>query len=467
MNSLVEAARQWKVAQSGLFEAINAFHDACTAFEAAADWSHKELGDCTSVEAIIREVAICLPDIKSYRQHLYSAELAVCRIFNNLTSLVPISKLPTEIFCRTLSLAVSSSPCLIDKPNVSEDDEKDGSLGILAVIQLVCSRWRHLVINTPSLWSHVDILGNHPSTGDNDLFSKFTRIRLRRAAGIPICLHFHQTVREYPDFRVALFLQPYLHKAYSVIFSKCPVLLVRTIIETCSSHTVPDLNISSHIPRDLETNLLQTMQLGWPRRTLSRIVDLQIKSSDFRLGSYRPDPLLVMLSSNPLIRTLRLDFMPRHSSREPQSFPRVSLPHLELLEVWGINSYSFLSELTPGTADLDLRLSAPWDEEDFVVELRSFSERSRIKLLTLNTIGDTSLEYLRPCISSMPHLYGLFLDDGFYPYSTKHMISNTLLAGDVPKLDRLPTPGHIWTCSALFPNIKVFGLVSFRSQTGR
>ncbi|KAG8681857.1 hypothetical protein FRC08_015357 [Ceratobasidium sp. 394] len=334
MNSLVEAARQWKVAQSGLFEAINAFHDACTAFAAAADWSHKELGDCTSVEAIIREVAVCLPDIKSYREHLYSAELAVCRIFNNSTSLVPISKLPPEIFCRTLSLAVSSSPCIIDKRNDSEDDGEVSTLGILAVIQLVCSRWRRLVVNAPSLWSHVDILGNHPSTGGNDLVSKLTRIRLGRAAGTPICLHFHQTVREYPDFRVALFLQPYLLKAYSVILSDwCPGPLARTIIEACSSHTVPDLNISSHTPRNLEPNLLQTTQLGWPRRTLYGIVDLQIKDLDPRLGSYHLDQLLAILSSNPLIRTLRLDLVPRYSSREPRSFPRVSLPHLELLEL--------------------------------------------------------------------------------------------------------------------------------------
>ncbi|KAG8730346.1 hypothetical protein FRC10_002851, partial [Ceratobasidium sp. 414] len=461
MESLVDAASQWKVVQSQLVTAINAFHEACVALEAAANRTRNPLGDCSSTKAIMQDINACLPSITSHRRHLYSAELILRRTFNSSTSLVPISKLPPELLCPALSFVIRSSPCIINNRSARGDDGMGLAPEMLVVIQLVCSQWYHLVVNTPSLWSHVDVLGSQPSTGDDGPISKFTQIRLERAVGAPICLHFHKSVREYPDFRVALFLRPYLRSAYSVVFPGYhSERLALTISEVCSSHSAPGLVHPLGTPgNDLPP---RAKHPDWPNRTFYGITDLRIGYMGSGKGSshnsYRLEHLLAMLSSNPLIRILRVHEIPPYFDSGARSPTLISLPHLELLEVGkGITNYDLLTALEPGTVGMDLRLDAPRTEKDLIA-MQSFSERSRIKSLTLKIRTCGKWWYLNPYILSMPHLRALFLDANSSTFDDPDLVKTVLLTGHVPYLERLPADDYIWRCSASFSNLKIIGL---------
>ncbi|KAG8728874.1 hypothetical protein FRC10_004506 [Ceratobasidium sp. 414] len=463
-----DAMGQWKAARSQLTAAVDTFYEACVTLEAAADWTRTTLGDYSSAETIIRDVAACLPNIKSYRRHLYSAELILCRTFNSSTSLVPISKLPPELLCSILSLVLRSSPCIVDNLSTRPDDEVDVALEMLVVIQLVCNRWHHLVLNTPSFWSHVDVLGNYTSTSDDAVISELTHVRLKRAAGAPTCLHFHESVREYPDSRVALFLRPYLHNSYSVVLpGDCNERLFLTISEACSSHCAPDLIRPINAPGN---DLPQAAHPDWPKRTFYGITDLRMGYTGSRMGSqgnsYQLEHLLAMLSSNPLIRILRLRGIPPYFDRDDRNPTLISLPDLEVLEIENVRTdCTLLSKLKAGTVGLDLRLDAPGTEEDLIA-VRSFSERSRIKSLTVKTGLGMNFRYLNPCISSMPHLRALFLDDSTTRDS--ELMKGVFLTGRVPYIQSLPTDDCIWGYSASFPNLKVIGLapsVSWRDTS--
>ncbi|KAG8706150.1 hypothetical protein FRC08_001240 [Ceratobasidium sp. 394] len=458
MPLLIGAMEQWKVAQSQLFDAIDTFHEACVALEAAADPSRTTLDDYSFTESIMRDVASCLPIVKSQiRPRLYSAELILCRMLNTSTSLVPIHQLPPEILCSALSFSIFSSPCFAQQL-ANGPKEHEVCLDTLAILQLVCSRWRHLVVNTPSLWSHVDVLGRHPSTGGDALVSRLTQTRLARAARAPICLHFHKSVREYRDYRVAIFLQPYLRGAYSIILTPpCGELLVRTISEICSNHCAPDLIPHRNTPCN---DLPKAVHLDWPKRAFYGITDLQIESTDLPHKTYHLEHLLGMLSSNPLIRFLRIYQVPSPFDSGIHRRTLIGLSHLELLEFGSVGAeYTLLSMLQPGMVGLDLRLWAPWKEEDLVA-IQSFSERSRIKSLSLKIQYNTELWYLRASISSMPHLRALFLDISWSRHHISDLIEDVLLTGHIPHVARLPTDDYVWECSALFPNLNAIGLIT-------
>ncbi|KAG8706149.1 hypothetical protein FRC08_001239 [Ceratobasidium sp. 394] len=202
--------------------------------------------------------------------------------------------------------------------------------------------------------------------------------------------------------------------------------------------------------------MLKAMHLSWPKMTFSGIIDLRIGYMGPLSDIYYLDHLLAILSSNPLICILHLP--PSFDSDTHSSRTLIRLPHLELLEIGRRKpDYSLLSKLEPGAAALDLRLGAPQTEEH-TIAMQAFSERLRIISLTMKIEGGTKLPYLRPCISSMPHLRTLFLDVGFSRAHILDYMESALLTGYVPYLESLPVNDYGWCCSANLPNLKIIGL---------
>ncbi|KAG8713202.1 hypothetical protein FRC08_013572 [Ceratobasidium sp. 394] len=90
---------------------------------------------------------------------------------NRRTSLTPINALPLEILSRILALSKQYCNHL-----PLEDHSYD--------ITTVCTRWRQLAINTPSLWTHIDVGPVTPITS--------TRLLLERTKDTLVHIHVYE-----------------------------------------------------------------------------------------------------------------------------------------------------------------------------------------------------------------------------------------------------------------------------------
>ncbi|KDN38551.1 hypothetical protein RSAG8_09440, partial [Rhizoctonia solani AG-8 WAC10335] len=146
----------------------------------------------------------------SYEPKIKQAEATVCGARNRLTQLTPGSSLPPEILGRIFHLV--AKPCDIIVHKDEEYDSQTSGSGSSEVVNAdigrdserrrnkqlenfpthldnlsrVCSYWRQIAINTPSLWTHVDVL---PHKSLHEAFLARAEVYITRADPLPIELH--------------------------------------------------------------------------------------------------------------------------------------------------------------------------------------------------------------------------------------------------------------------------------------
>ncbi|CAE6519271.1 unnamed protein product [Rhizoctonia solani] len=360
----------------------------------------------------------------------------------------PINILPDEILLRIFSILVTWDATYYghwdSKRRLLEHDRHIcKSRGIHAtIISRVNTSWRHLVINTSSFWSHIDLYFEH---GCWLPLGTLSRQCLRRVKDAPIELHI-SCGQIHRFYTAAVTIPNYLRdqKITSLILTTLYPAVIQPMVgaylnEGTRSNLTQlkvELVSSGHdqsavcVPAAAQTNqeqltenLLQldTLRLSgvtmnWTGARFSGLVDLQ-------LHNVRPSPsmdqIYDMLAASPGLHSIELKRLHLKSSSFTGSRPtlRINLPRLSFLSLGGgdcnfVNC--FLEVIEPGMGQLCLKLSIPKASSK---ELESLRVPHNIPTLSLS-IPDLPIVLLGQMLSSQKDLTTLALAnqyiDDFY-----------------------------------------------------
>ncbi|KAG8714856.1 hypothetical protein FRC09_017180, partial [Ceratobasidium sp. 395] len=183
---------QWQAAHDNLIQATQTFLDTSNTLLRFIDESPDGLGRHGSTEDAVLGVYKQTQIIPVTKKRIGESQFVLRKIVNASATLVPINTLPLEIMSHIFLLLTSSATCVDDKRYRPADkyyhEHRFYRSHPLVVIPAVCSRWRRLAINTPSLWSHVDVDRQAKGKRQGDVLPR-TRLWLERARGAPISLH--------------------------------------------------------------------------------------------------------------------------------------------------------------------------------------------------------------------------------------------------------------------------------------
>lgn len=146
-----EAVRQWNAARAALAETLQAYIDAFTQFKVAHVQhfqSHERGVERPDIPAAIYEETVSLV---SYQDSIATMKTNLLQLYNTSNPASPISRLPVEILTRIFTLSVGSF-----RSSFASIRFRDESIDEVNDIASVCSYWRNIAINTPSLWSYID-----------------------------------------------------------------------------------------------------------------------------------------------------------------------------------------------------------------------------------------------------------------------------------------------------------------------
>jgi hypothetical protein len=399
----MDAIKQWLASQAHLRDALSTFHTACTTLQTAIYHPIHPAYTQNLVEDAISAVQSQLGAIERMEGTILESRFRLYGLLNASPSRVPIKKLPAEILSHIFEIAISSSSSH-SPPNQHQP---------LLAISLVCTWWREMAINTPSLWSHINI---HIGTSLEDCIPpslKHTRLCLDRAHGVPIRLQFFvksYAVGEGVVAQIFSILQPHAALIVSLNFSgQHEQHVIRAFFSLYFRYGTPGLMTSlvlSVIPNQPNT-------FEWPTGSLRGLVDLQISDLEYTACPSFPE-LVTILSSSPLLHTLRLRHLRFFSSEIPEQI-KITLPRLRVLDLIDLEC-SFVTHLLPllfpGPQELIIRIDLI-DDTAAIMGLQSLFGRSNVvSLLIWNTKAKKDIlpSHLNSFLISLPSLRVLLLD---------------------------------------------------------
>ncbi|KAG8680174.1 hypothetical protein FRC11_002850, partial [Ceratobasidium sp. 423] len=99
----------------------------------------------------------------------------------------PINVLPPEILLYIFQLVISSQECLNRTPTNSHSQKRVPAYP--DTLMHVCSRWRYVGMNSPTLWSHIDLLTNKALPLEQWVIRR-AEAHTKRAGQLPLDVHF-------------------------------------------------------------------------------------------------------------------------------------------------------------------------------------------------------------------------------------------------------------------------------------
>ncbi|KAG8691958.1 hypothetical protein FRC09_011494 [Ceratobasidium sp. 395] len=200
INASVQSAlHNWKSVRTLLADTIQSYLVACSTLKTACTQPTR-----TPLERVIIEEALVTVDselssLTEEAHALRSAQVGLSTLRNKSGRLTRINILPPEIL--TYVFRLSTIHCVRDK-------EAKGCYNALAGVDIY---WRELALNTPELWTHIDI---SPDTATRSLYDA-ARLRLERSNGEPIHFHVYEPKQKFghtPEveiFRLRDFISPF------------------------------------------------------------------------------------------------------------------------------------------------------------------------------------------------------------------------------------------------------------------
>ncbi|KAG8774439.1 hypothetical protein FRC12_001975 [Ceratobasidium sp. 428] len=341
----MEAIKTLLAAQTALEKATSDFLHACATLTLVAIPSLTSTPGRLAFENNVESILSSVDTASLVEDRVCESRFILKKLLNMSTTRVPAHKLPVETLSYIFSIVVASSPC---HPT---DKQRDTLLDI----PQVCMSWNRVAVDTPSLWSHIDL--------DLSRFSVATaleraRIWLKRCNYMPIHLHLNGSsggVSQNDLSDILAVLEPHAGSLCSLVFtSYCHDSLVRALLGFVSG--------------PLRILVISAVTATFSQRDLSsRAIDSSQIHSDIPL---------------PLLRFLEISSVRRNKAIE------------------------LLSKLVPGVLELDVRLDAEYFKDDrFNSPSHLFLARSNVVSLAiyrsfLYDYADQSLTYL----ASVPHL---------------------------------------------------------------
>ncbi|QRV80311.1 F-box-like protein [Ceratobasidium sp. AG-Ba] len=231
--ALRSALDEWKIARMLLSQTIQSYVAACNTVRTAYTETVSECPRHSSAtEEACATIDVALESLSFDEQTLYNARMSLGTVRNQSASLIRPNLLPPEILVRIFSLL--RIRCVYD----------DG-FGIYDA-SATCTRWRRIALDTPELWTHLDICPKTPIGMINTMLER-TRSCL---------VHIH--LRE---------VEPQSTEAYPASQYKVEQIVSSL---TTHAHRIQSLDIGSHDDSRILTDAVFNLWLGRGRSTLPR-----------------------------------------------------------------------------------------------------------------------------------------------------------------------------------------------------
>ncbi|QRV89185.1 F-box-like protein [Ceratobasidium sp. AG-Ba] len=384
--------------------AVSAVHDACVALTRFVSTHDSNIIGKEWIEDGLYSIENQLGSLAGIEEKLVISLTTLRRLANKSKHRVPISALPAELLSRILGLVVSSPP---DIRKISEDFK----LHPYCVIPSVCASWRHLVMNTPSFWTHVYLY-----EGYNPLWLNITSKALlwsENARDAPVHINFCSE-HEFSSPELELQIRKLTTRAKSLIFSFfTDDSYVSDIFRLYNASGGSDVLEVISIDGFYNRAVVDPYPVNWLDYIPCCLMTLSL------VNIYEPvtpnlDELMTLLARCSKLHTLvlcnaRVTPVIKNSCRE------IFLPDLEYLRIsfeQPLVSERLFSTITPGTRDLHLWLSFPevdYRQHQYVVH--NFLQRSRVTSLSLDALKpELSNEIVSQLLDRLPGLRYLLLN---------------------------------------------------------
>lgn len=373
-------------------------------------------------------------------------------------TITPIHVLPPEIMTRIFQLVLDTQPCYF--ADQAQDSLKGSPILYPEILSHICSRWRHIAINSRVLWSHVDLVPfNTRSSLPSSRFIARAAAFAARSGHSP--LHVHVAGRTTSNDSDSLDIDTDLNEFCISIAPRMKSLDLSTyhsfrilhlfVLQSCLTNCVPgSLHelvvtsntgiLSSTYGGDIETGdpfididqqhntecLLAVRDLRltgiyfpWAHPVYHGLVELHLMPQNEYLGPSLDIPqaqFMGILNGSPKLRILYFGLNLTELIPHNNAHTHTKLDDLEVLNVRLMNcdNYEALFRfLSPGSKSLQISLTFQPGRLPSVLfsdEFESFFARSNITQLYIECNGSLQLPQMFRSLH-MPGLRVLILAD--------------------------------------------------------
>lgn len=351
-----------------------------------------------------------------------SAKLSEIR--NRSLTVVPISRLLPELLS---TIFIMTADC-VRASYSTVPDHTHKSLKFINGLSSVCSRWRHVALNTPALWAHIDL---NRKGGPN-----YAALWLDRARSYPLHVSYRYPAYEGTYREWTSLLEPHSHR-FRMLSLKMDVMGQTILRNACVRHLTAPLSleylalvaysgeeipvwemylVQSEIHALLETHSIHLYRvplsaLPSPAYQGLRYLCLDSLSEELALPL---EPVLEILRVNPDLRYFELSNTPFNIPLESDVSP-IKLERLEILRIGYIQervTQWLLKHLVLGHEGTTLVLSQHSSDESRIgVGLRVLSNHSITTLCFLSPGFGPKFLDIDALLTELPSLQMLALED--------------------------------------------------------
>ncbi|KAG9078386.1 hypothetical protein FS749_009574 [Ceratobasidium sp. UAMH 11750] len=334
----------------------------------------------------------------------------------------PIDGLPSEILSQ---IFVTLNEAGLHARSIK--DESYGSMDYPNSLLNVCSRWRHIALATPHLWSYIDFATARGTLRNLELVKRYFHRAQNAPLRIRIGMYDIGLLQQNVDSNLEYLLRSsvprleslaidclhssFATQAISILFSNAetsPILKLALSMHPGGKRILADEELLPQECLDRLFEPLQSLYLhyvspDWQLLACRNLVELQLIKLPPN-GNPSVQQLETLLRANPGLCFVKFEQFLLSFDR-PVSFQPIRLSHLEELEL-AMNPHFidwFIGILAPGSHDLTICLASWWTESerpDITGTFLAFSKRARITSLHISGI----CLLLSRLYDNLPHL---------------------------------------------------------------
>ncbi|KAG9090830.1 hypothetical protein FS749_000261 [Ceratobasidium sp. UAMH 11750] len=469
--------KAWNDSRKHLEDAIQRYLEHSQALEAAVLYRRDGTFGCGALDELFAEVREEQASTSPRNEKLKQASVALNRIYNQSTTFVPIRSLSHDVLVYIFTLVWDK--CRFFPSSDREITRCEITKTILAVSH-VCTDWRRLAINTPTLWTHVDIIDNgryNCGRGEWDM------MWLGRAGSAPLSVQVAiqgDVERNYTKGALN-WLVPHLsnvcslglhadshHKLQAALaywMSNGTPGVVQDLSLTGRSEPLPWYNnenfmdelpleraIRSSFLAPIRILRLKHVSISYSSEVFCDLVHLELVSIPSMTCPTIP-VLARWLDASPDLRILKLEMLDMGLDRysPPREIELNVLERLDLVKLSRDPCSRLLPLLKPGPGELSLRLEAPINSTN-AEAVRSFLDRSNVtKLYIKAPYPDWSLAV--DCFATINDLRMLVVDFNEFPFNECDAFLKALLLLRDPSTSstsRWPNLRTLWLIEGAF-----------------
>jgi hypothetical protein len=434
-----QAFTQWKTFHENLVRSIGDYIDACDTLEIVLARPPQSSGDKSMLEDVLTLISVEIPSLSSCKDKLHNSWSCLARIRNRSARLAPVNLLPPELLGDIFMIA--SPPSHLCIQHVASEFITPSPTPIDSITG-VCRRWRNIAIQTPMLWSHIDLIAAGRWT---NRFKWRAQHHIERAGSVPVEMHIQDTSNSSlsaPDeaniLDIVAFLTPYARQCRSLelLLESHTRDLPRLTLLCLAVHGTPSILDTLHLSGQLDdqqapldysalpashdldrllapvrTLHLRRMTIDWFSAAYYDLIDLAITHLPEVLWP-TTHQMIVVLSACPKLRRLKLEYVGISGASSAVDLPPTFMGELEELNLLHLRSscVTVLSLISPGSKPLSASIILDGSAgEDRIV--CAFFKSSHLVTLFVSDIRQRRTEWVSQTLGTLPHLEMLALDN--------------------------------------------------------